>query len=388
MKSRIIKTLFIGIYLTVSFTIFSPALYAQSNLFDTLDNLKEDVANQEKGTGEAVDLVDFSTDNPWGNVPPAIADALDTAGFNSLADLAKKAGYLQNKGNVQDLIDFIKKQVLIDKNNNDLILSEDEVNLIVNEIRFKGESQLRNVVLSVAKVIRNLIGGLAILWIAISGVQMIFAQGDESRISEQKTSITYAVIGLAAILLIDRAITIIYGVPGVERGITTTGEGLNTEILGVVSFIKALIGAIAMLMIVVSGVRTIASQGEEEEITNQKKSVLWIIIGIVLIVISQFVVNNLYIEPVTRQLGGETQAITQSNVINLINLFGTVTQFVLGFTGIVAFAALIYGAASMVANYGNDETVESAKKIIKNALIGIVIILSAFAIVSTVIKFS
>ena len=53
--------------------------------------------------------------------------------------------------------------------------------------------------------------------------------------------------------------------------------------------------------------------------------------------------------------------------------------------GLIAFAALIYGAAMMVMNMGEDEAVTQAKNIIKNALIGIVIILSAFAIVSTVI---
>ncbi len=368
--------------------------FAQENLFDTLDDIKEKVGEEQTRIDEggkvsktAVDLVDFSGNNAWGNLPPDLIDALSTSGFTGLEDVAAKAKYKQSQGNVQDLIDFLNKQLLIDSTGNDVVLNEDNVNLIVNEIRFRGESQLQAVILSVAKVIRNIVGTIAILWIVVAGIQLIFAQGDESRITEQKNAITWALIGLAIVLLLERGIVILYGVPGVERGLQTSGTALSAEVLGIVSFIKALIGAGAVLMIIVSGVQTITAQGEDEKLTQEKRSVLWIIIGIVLIVINQFVVENLFIKPSLRQIAGESETITQSNVQNLINLFGTITQFILGFVGVIAFGALIYGAASLIGNFGDDEAIEKAKKVIKNALIGIIVVISAFAIVSTLIKF-
>jgi branched-subunit amino acid transport protein len=84
---------------------------------------------------------------------------------------------------------------------------------------------------------------------------------------------------------------------------------------------------------------------------------------------------------------GKVAAITQDNITKLINLFGTILQYLLGFVGIVAFAALIYGGASLVANFGNDEMIQNAKKIITNAIAGIIVALSAYALVTTVIKF-
>ena len=392
------KNLFnkIGLFscvLTILFSLFAPIAYAQENLFDTLEDIKTKIGEEQERIGEGgeketvtVPIVDFSKNMPWGNLPKDLIEKLKVS-FKDLNALVTQAEYKQTKGNVQDLIDFLNKQQFLDAKGDYVNLSNDEVNLIVNEIRFKGESQLRSVVLSIAKVMRNLVGSIAILWIVVSAIQMIFAQGDETKLTEQKNSITYALIGLVIILLIERGIALLYGVPGVERGLSTANEGLNTEILGLVSFIKAIIGVAAMLMIIISGYEIISAEGEEEKITTQKKGILWVIVGIVIILINQFIVQNLYIDPVKRQIAGNKEVITQTNITNIINLFGTVLQYLLGFVGIVAFAALIYGGASMVANYGNDEMVQNAKKIITNAIAGIIIVLSAFAIVSTVIKF-
>lgn len=399
---------------------------AQSNLFDTLDTIKDKVGEEQIRVGEGGNtetikaaVVDFSESQPWGNLPEEISKIIKGYGSNNLQELATKAGYTQAQKNVNDLINYIgyemeefifldendemvEDSVQIDSQGNPVILLNDNGYLIVNEIRYRGESQIQSAILAIAKVLRNLIGGLAILWIVISGIQMVLAGGDESKITEQKQAITYAVIGLIAILLLERGITLIYGVPGIDRGLSTAGPGISEEIIGVISFIKALIGAAAILMIMISGFKTIAAQGEEEQMATQKKAILWIIVGLVVIMVNKFAVENLFIEPAQRQIAqsqelmnmgeetapqGEQEGISISNVQNLINLVGTITQFALGFVGIIAFAALIYGAATMISNYGNDEMVEKSKKIIRNALIGIIIIISAFALVATVIKF-
>ncbi len=389
------KKRLVCIALLMSIGLFSSSVFAQENLFDTLDDIKEKVGEEQTRVEEGgetkkttVDLVDFEKDNPWGNLSAEVIQLLEGEGFINLSEIAQRAKYSNSKGNVKDLQDFlIKYEGLAAIDENGFTTLNDDGSRVLNEIRFRGESQIQAIILSVVKVIRNIIGALAILWIVVAGIQLIFAHGDESKITEQKRAITWALIGLAIILLLERVIVILYGVPGIERGLQTGGTALSAEILGVVSFIKTLIGAGAILMIIISGVKTITAQGEDEKLTTEKKAILWVIIGIVIIVVNQFIVENLFIKPSIRQIAGESEVITQSNVQNIINLLGTVTQFLLSFVGIIAFGALIYGAASMVANFGNDEMVERAKKIIKNALIGLIVIISAFALVATLIKF-
>ncbi len=362
-------------FLTILFTLFFGLLapvHAQDALFDDpLEAIKEHLEEED------IEVVEYSK-SKWGNLTPEVIKILEYNEYTSLEDIVSKNLYDQEAGNVNVLIEALEGIFYYDSENGlDIVLTNDDVNLIINEIRFRGESQLNAVILAVTKVLRNLLGGIAIIWIVIAGIRMIMASGNEEKIKEQKSSIIYAVIGLVIILILERLIVLIYGVPGVERSLLDRPEGISEEILGVVSFIKALIGSIAILMIMISGIKTIAAVGEEEKIAEQRKSILWIIVGIVIIVINQVIVENLYIRPVGQE------EIKVENVESIIALIGKILQFALGFVGLIAFAALIYGAASMITNYGNDESVEKGKKIIKNAIIGIIVIISAFAIVST-----
>jgi len=65
-----------------------------------------------------------------------------------------------------------------------------------------------------------------------------------------------------------------------------------------------------------------------------------------------------------------------------------ILNFILGFLGFIAVAYIIYGGFLYVMDGGKDEKTEQGKKIITQAAVGILIILSSFAIVNTVLKAS
>jgi TRAP-type C4-dicarboxylate transport system permease small subunit len=60
-------------------------------------------------------------------------------------------------------------------------------------------------------------------------------------------------------------------------------------------------------------------------------------------------------------------------------------QLLLGFLGLIAVIMIIYGGFTYVTAAGKQEAVDSAKKTILYAIVGIVIILLSFAIVNTVL---
>lgn len=394
------RTLALGTALFLMIIQISPLAIAQENLFDTLDDIKQKVEGDtgrlnEKGEKIEIDVVDFSENNPWGSLNNEIINELKSKNITDLNDLAKKAGYMNSEKNVSKLVEYIGNLgfsqldpdgiPLLDQAGNPLL--SDEGNLIVAEVVYKGESQIRSIGLSVIKVIRNIIGSIAVIWIIISAIQMVTANGDETKTTQSRQSILYIIAGLVVILLIEQVVTIIFGAPGAIRGLTTNNIALSNEVAGILGFIRTLIGTLVMLFIIINGFKTIVSQGDEEKIKNERRAIGWSVAGVVVVLINEFIINNIFLQPLNRQRAGETDAITANNVSNLINLMGTVMQFILGFVGLIAFAATVYAGASMILNYGNEEQVQKSRKLLMNALIGIVIILSAFAIVSTLIKF-
>lgn len=68
----------------------------------------------------------------------------------------------------------------------------------------------------------------------------------------------------------------------------------------------------------------------------------------------------------------------QSTVIKIV-------QFVLGFLGLVAVIMILIGGFQWMTAGGNEEKVASAKKIISAAVIGLIVVLLAWAIVIFVV---
>ncbi len=75
---------------------------------------------------------------------------------------------------------------------------------------------------------------------------------------------------------------------------------------------------------------------------------------------------------------GESIGLSSPNfsvlLVNLVN-------WILGLLGIIAVAMIILGGFQWLISGGNDESVATAKKTIGNAVVGIVIILLAWAVV-------
>jgi hypothetical protein len=370
--------------------VFAAAQYSdsQKNYQALADFLKANFGLSDDEVNSivlSINMIDFSQGRMWGNLPQetikllasppygsGIYPSLDTI-INDANDAIAKKTYATFDAFVKDI------PGMADKPGGDL---NKNGFLLLGEIIYQGESQLHSVVISVVQVLRNLMGSVAVVFIVVSGILMVFAQGDETKITEQKRSITYAIIGLVAILLIERMVSAIYGVPGEQRALTpNTAAQVSVEIYGLVSYIKAILGSVAIFMIVISGVRTLTAT-EEDQLISQRRAIRWTLVGLALILINQVVVENIFVKPAQSASG----TITKTNVQNILDLFGKVAEFLMGFVGLIAFAALIYGAASMVINFGNDELVGKAKKIITNSLIGIVIILSTYAIVATMIR--
>ncbi|PIP33866.1 hypothetical protein COX69_04525 [Candidatus Falkowbacteria bacterium CG_4_10_14_0_2_um_filter_48_10] len=65
---------------------------------------------------------------------------------------------------------------------------------------------------------------------------------------------------------------------------------------------------------------------------------------------------------------------------NFSEAVGKIINFVLSFVGIFFLVLTLYGGVRWMISQGNDTEVENAKKIIKSALIGLVIVLGAYFI--------
>lgn len=90
-------------------------------------------------------------------------------------------------------------------------------------------------------------------------------------------------------------------------------------------------------------------------------------------------------------LSGKTVGLEAFTALGLGNrnpqtIIAAIVQIVLGFLGVLAVCLLLYGGFLWMTAAGDESKIDRARDLIKNAVIGLVIILSAFAIVTFVLR--
>jgi hypothetical protein len=211
-----------------------------------------------------------------------------------------------------------------------------------------------------------LVYSIAILMVAISGVEMIASQSDDSASKATRTFIS-AVAGLILLVLAQVIRNAVINV-GINGG-AATGSILSDEIIGVVDFLTAVVGVLVVLMLIVNGIRAIVQFGGGDGIGILRSTILNVIFGVIVISIRWAVVDSVYIS--------NNASILVDTVIAYINTG-------LMFIGTIAVLVIIYAGIMMIANSGNDDQLSKSRGIIIRALIGIAIILLSGAIVNAI----
>jgi hypothetical protein len=265
------------------------------------------------------------------------------------------------------------------------------------------QTQFASLVWGLVQNVRYIIGAVAIAMIVFSGFRMVTGWGKEDVYQQQRANIFFAIIGLTAVGMAGElanvfAVTCPPAVAGQPTAPCVVGGFLKdpnaivrtatlfdqrTQII--ITFIKYFVGAIAVLMIVTNGLRMVTMGSSEDKIELDKKNLFYSVIGLVLIIMADTVINKvLYKIDRTRYpgVGGVEPAIDATRGLNEIIGF---TNFIVSIVGPLAVAILLAGGIMYMTSAGNDERQGKAKRLITAALIGLIIIYGAFAIVNTFI---
>ncbi len=239
--------------------------------------------------------------------------------------------------------------------------------------------------------IRAIAGIIAIVWIIWSGFSMVTAGGDTDKAKKGRVGMTWALIALSLMLLIEPLVTdSLYGGGKILPGGALRGrdsialsitEGTK-QIMALIEWFKTIVVVMAVLYFATSGWKMIQLFGDQEAIEKQKKMLVWIGVGLVVIALNEVVINQVVYRTILEANG---QVVFEQDPVRGIQEFVGLLKFFLKFLAIIAIGILIYGGVLLIMSFTNEEYTERAKKIIIDAGIGFFIILISFALVSTLI---
>ena len=234
--------------------------------------------------------------------------------------------------------------------------------------------------LNVITALRPTLVIFAVFVVSLTGLNLIIRQEEELQTKSRKI-IAASLSGVLLSYLIEPFIDAFYGLttPGSVPTSDLTGgvAVLCTELTGVINYALTIAGAIAIFVIIISGVRAVVTSGTEEGLTQLRRAIVSIIIGILIVVLKEVMVKAFGLECAIAP-GTPGLAAIGDKIVIFINYF-------LGFLGLAALIMFVYAGFSMVVSIGNEELITKAKSLMIRVVIGIAIIIMSLVIVNFVV---
>ncbi len=268
------------------------------------------------------------------------------------------------------------------------------------------DSNVARLVVGAVLNVRYLLTAIAIALLVFAGFNLFTAQGDEGKWKTAKSTLIYSIIGLALVGLSGEIVRIFTVGKCAELGLLPASnmagcvEGgflknpqaiiqrttlFNKVVQYLITFIKYLLGSVAVLALLRNAIR-MAANTAGDELEKDKKGVMASLLGLILVVISDPIINKVFFSiDSTRypSVGGAEVGINYAQGVAEIVGF---TNFLVTILTPIAILVIVAGGIMYITAGDNAESQSKAKRMIMLALGGIIIIYGAFAIVSTFIS--
>jgi cytochrome bd-type quinol oxidase subunit 2 len=76
-----------------------------------------------------------------------------------------------------------------------------------------------------------------------------------------------------------------------DPGNLDDSTNLNNLIAKIINILSVIVGIVAVIMIIIAGLRYVTSGGKQESVTSAKNTILYAIIGLVIVALAQIIVH-------------------------------------------------------------------------------------------------
>jgi cytochrome bd-type quinol oxidase subunit 2 len=90
---------------------------------------------------------------------------------------------------------------------------------------------------------------------------------------------------------------------GCDSNVTTGSSNLNGVITDIVNIFSVIVGIVSVIMIIYGGFRYVTSGGDSGNVSSAKNTIIYAVIGLVVVALAQFIVQFV-LDKVTSRIGG------------------------------------------------------------------------------------
>lgn len=202
---------------------------------------------------------------------------------------------------------------------------------------------------------------------------MITSAGSEEQVSKNRQNLLWGAFGFLTISL-----AVMIG----EVFAPTRPDADVIDIVGaqlfaqkIVGFIQLFLTPIAVAMIAYAGIKLIIGGGDDKEPGNAKKILAWGLTGLVIAMVAEPLVNTVFYPGPENAPGTAEQG-------NFAAILMDVLRFFLSFLAVLVLVSFVLAGAYYLTSFGDESRHKRATSIMLASVLGVVIILMAFVIIS------
>ncbi|MFA4891581.1 MAG: hypothetical protein WC604_04540 [Candidatus Gracilibacteria bacterium] len=236
---------------------------------------------------------------------------------------------------------------------------------------------------------------IAVLFIIIMGAKYVTSGGDEEAVKKSSKGLLMSILALAIISLSGEVAEIV-GFYGKLQPFMTDPKGgildpeymiervglFDKRVEVIMVFIKYFIGSLAVLMLVINGVKLVVGGGEEESVKKARNGVIYSLLGLIILLVANTFVENVFYT-IDKDMYSTTGAEPTTSIERGIEELTGITNLVVSFVGPLLLLLILVGGIMYLTAGGEEEKMNKAKRLLIAAVIGVIVIYGAFAIVST-----
>lgn len=201
---------------------------------------------------------------------------------------------------------------------------------------------------------------LGVIFVTVAGVRLT-TKSDEGELTNARRSILMVFVGV----ILAAAHQVLYDAAVAVEGGAGAHE-LCSLLLDIVASFEGLAGIIAIIAVAVTGIRVLASFGEEDAVAAMRKSVIAVLFGLFLLINKDIVFPAIGLGQCS-VFGGATPVAVIAKIISIL-------ATLLGYLQVLAVLIVVILGFMMIITFGNEEYFSKLKGYLFRLLIGFIIL--------------
>ncbi len=243
-----------------------------------------------------------------------------------------------------------------------------------------GEEGARNFLFGVGRDLKNLFIAVAVVYLVVGVVLVLFSGGSDEAVKKWKNSILWTTVGIIVMQSAYVFVSTLY-----DKNVS--GNTANLLLDRVVNPFVSLLGTLASFIFLavafVAFFRLVTAGGNDEQAKGAKRAIFTGIVGFLLIKIPKVLVESIY-----GKAGHDCGSYTFFGTCRLedpdlgrtVTIMTNFVNYLNGFLAVITVLLIIYAGWLVVSSGGEEDRLKRAKNIIKYAFVGIVLMVASYAL--------